>query len=215
MGCLAAPFKLLLLLVIVAALAYGWLHRDALLARWHRYAPGTVAAPPPAATGRPGSDALGAARAKVDSLNGWRADSVVLSPSEAASLIGSGLDPAVRGRLDSLRVTLGDGQIDVAASVATARLPHDLLGPFSVALRPREPISAGGPVRISAPGRAEWRVTRARLRNFAVPGAALPRLLDRAFGDSARGALGIRLPAGVRDLRVRPDGVTLYGAPAR
>jgi hypothetical protein len=215
MGCLTAPFKLLFLLAIVAALAYGWLHRGELLARLHRYANGPVATAPASATGRPGSRALGAASAKVDSLNGWRADSVVLTASEAASLIGKGLDPAVRSQLDSLRVTLGSGEIDVSASVATARLPRDLLGPFASAVGPREPIGAGGPVEVSGPGVASWRITRARIRNFPVPGSAIPTLLGRAFGDSARRGVSIALPAGVRDLRIRPSGVTLYGAPPR
>jgi len=35
----------------------------------------------------PGSRALVTAHAKIDSLNGWRADSVVLSASEVASIV--------------------------------------------------------------------------------------------------------------------------------
>jgi hypothetical protein len=83
MGCLTAPFKVLGCLGLIAALLFGWLYRDRvvregrrLLGRLER--PAAVA--PSSPRGRPGARALETARAKIDSLNGWRADSVVLSP---------------------------------------------------------------------------------------------------------------------------------------
>jgi len=84
MGCLSAPFKLLGGLGLIVLLAIGWLYRDRLAKEFHRLL-GTGLTPGETVTsGRPGSRALLSARSKIDSLNGWRADSVILTPSEVA-----------------------------------------------------------------------------------------------------------------------------------
>ena len=75
---------------------------------------------------------------------------MVLSASEVASMIGSGLDPSLRSQLDSLQVELQDGSITVKARLATARLPKELIGPLSMALQPTEPIQAAGPLTVVA-----------------------------------------------------------------
>ncbi|HYC32954.1 MAG TPA: hypothetical protein VEB59_11750, partial [Gemmatimonadales bacterium] len=157
MGCLTAPFKLVGCLGLVVVLALGWLYRDRLVREGRRLLDGTPATLAES-TGRPGLRALRSARAKVDSLNGWRADSVMLSPAEAASLVGSGLDPTLRKQLDSLQVRLLDGEIALTARLRTARLPQEAVGPLAVALREREPIEATGTLRVVTPGQGEWRV---------------------------------------------------------
>ncbi|MBA3260212.1 MAG: hypothetical protein H0T68_12210 [Gemmatimonadales bacterium] len=212
MGCLTAPFKLIGCLGLLAALGLGWLYRDRLVREGKRLLAGDEA-PAAAAPGRPGRQALQSARAKVDSLNGWRADSVVLSPPEVASLIGAGLDPELRGQLDSMQVRLLDGEIEVRARLRTARLPRELVGPLGGVLRETEPVEAAGPLQVTGPGAGEWQVRSFRIRDFPIPADAVPRLLSRALGDSARRAVPVRIPKGVREVRVRPTGATLYGAP--
>src|SRR3954452_5762642 len=166
MGCLAAPFKFAGCLGMLAALFIGWMYRDRLASEAHRVFGSFGETEEPAAGGRPGSRALVTAHAKIDSLNGWRADSVVLTASEVASLIGSGLDPSLRNQLDSLQVELQDGSIAVRARLATARLPRELVGPLSIALRPTEPIEAAGPLLVVAPRTAEWKLESFKIRNF-------------------------------------------------
>ena len=213
MGCLSAPFKLLGGLGLIVLLAIGWLYRDRLADEVHRLL-GTGLTPGETVTsGRPGSRALLSARSKIDSLNGWRADSVILTPSEVASMIGVGLDPSVRSQLDSLEVQLLDGSIGVSALLSTARLPRELTGPLAVALRPKERIEAAGPLRVVEPRQAEWAVQSFRIRNFPIPRDAVPKLVSRALGDSSRSTVPIRIPAGIRDIRIRPSGATLVGAP--
>ncbi|MEA2713378.1 MAG: hypothetical protein QOK27_1339 [Gemmatimonadales bacterium] len=213
MGCLSAPFKLLGSLGLVVLLAIGWLYRDRLADELHRLL-GTGLTPGETVTsGRPGSRALLSARSKIDSLNGWRADSVILTPSEVASMIGVGLDPSVRSQLDSLEVQLLDGSIGVSALLSTARLPRELTGPLAVALRPKERIEAAGPLRVVQPRQAEWAVHSFRIRNFPIPRDAVPKLVSRALGDSSRSTVPIRIPAGIREIRIRPSGATLVGAP--
>ena len=211
MGCLSLPFKLLGGLVLVLALAVGWLYRDRLSAELG----GLLDRPSreaPIATGRPGATALSSAKSKVDSLNEWRADSVVLTASEVASLIGSGLNPALRRQLDSLEVELQEGKVVVKAKLATARLPRELTGPLALALREREPVQAGGPIRVTGPGKAEWAVQSFHIRDFPIPRDAVPKLMAKAFGDSTR-SIAVRIPAGIKEIRVHPSGAILFGAP--
>jgi hypothetical protein len=213
MGCLSWPMRLLGGLGLIIALAMGWLYRDRLSAELRRllHSPGKVSAE--STKGRPGSLALVSARSKVDSLNGWRADSVVLTPSEVASLIGSGLDPALRQQLDSMQIQLVDGGIVIEALLSTARLPRELIGPLSIALRPKERVEAGGAVEVVGPRRAEWTVRSFRIRGFPIPGDAVPKLVAKALGDSTKRTIPIRIPAGIRKIRIESSGATLFGTP--
>jgi hypothetical protein len=213
MGCLSVPFKLLGGVAVLAALAIGWLYRDRLGGELRRLFNSAGSSEAPTAAGRPGSRALSSAQSKIDSLNGWSADSVVLTPSEVASLIGSGLEPSLRRQLDSLQVELQDGVVAVNAKLATSRLPRELTGPLAIALREREPVQAAGPIEVTGPGRAEWEVRSFRIREFPIPRDAVPKLVARAFGDTARRTIPVRIPEGIREIRVRPSGATLLGAP--
>jgi hypothetical protein len=217
MGCLTAPFKVLGCLGLIALLVLGWVYRDRVVREGRRLL-GRIEAPagPAGASptrGRPGSRALASAEAKIDSLNGWHADSVVLTASEVASLMGSGLSPAFRKELDSLQVELLDDEVRVHARLRTARLPRELVGPLAAVLQPREPVEATGPLRVTGPGVGEWAVRSFQIRDFPVPASAVRTLVSRALGDSARTTVPWKVPAGVRAVRVRPAGVTLYGAP--
>ncbi|HKT60235.1 MAG TPA: hypothetical protein VJQ46_09300 [Gemmatimonadales bacterium] len=217
MGCLTAPFKVLGCLGLIALLIIGWLYRDRVV-REGRQLLGRIegsSAPAGAAAsrGRPGSRALASAEAKIDSLNGWHADSVVLTAPEVASLMGRGLDPEFRKELDSLQVELLDGELRIRARLRTARLPREVVGPLAAVLRPNEPVEATGPLRVTGPGTGEWAVRSLQIRDFPVPAPAVRRLVSRAVGDSTRGTVPWQVPAGVRAIRVRPAGVTLYGAP--
>ena len=212
MGCLSAPVRLLGWLGVIAALALGWLYRDRLMQEGRRLLGSHAAAPPAVATGRPGARALESARSKVDSLNGWRADSIVLTPAEVASLMGSGLEPEFRKELDSLQVELLEGAVAVRARIRTARLPKELVGPLGVALRAYEPVQAVGPLRVLGPGAGEWAIRSVRIRDFPLPDAMVPRLVSRALGDPSRHTVPWRVPPGVREIRLHPGSATLYGA---
>jgi len=217
MGCLSAPFKVLGCLGLVALLVVGWLYRDSVLREGQRLlgrveASGSTPAAA-SARGRPGARALTSARAKIDSLNGWRADSIVLTPSEVASLVGSGLAPEFRKQLDSLQVELLPGEITLRARLRTTQLTSDLIGPLAAVLGPNEPVAATGPLRVTGPGTGEWAVRSVQLRNFPLPAPAVSRLVSRALDDPRRTTVPWTVPPGVRAIRVRPGGATLYGAP--
>ncbi len=218
MGCLTLPFRLLGCLVMIGLLVLGWFYRDELAGA----ARGLYdrASGRPAAVrelpGRPSAAELRSAERKIAALTAGRADSVVLTADEAASLVRNGLDPEIRPQLDSLGVRLLDGRVGISALIRTARLPKELIGPVAMALKDQEPIDAEGPIRVAAPGRAEWEIDRFRFRDFPIPRDAVPKLLGRAMGDSGSSrAVPVRLPRAVSELRVHPGGLTLYGARSR
>lgn len=211
MGCLTAPFKLLGCLGLIIALAVGYIYRDRLEEEGRRLIE-RIQGVVPRSSGRPGVSSLESAKAKVDSLNGWRADSVVLTASEFASLVGSGMDSELRTQLDSLRVELLEGEIQVSARLRTDRLPREAMGPLGGALRPTEPVRAAGPLRVTRPGAGEWSVRSFRIGEISVPDEMVPGLVGLALGDPKRKTVPVKVPVGIRAIRVRPDGATLYGA---
>ncbi len=211
MGCLTAPFKLLGCLGLIVALGLGYIYRDRLAHEGRRLIE-RIQGVVPSSSGRPGVSALESAKAKVDSLNGWRADSVVLTASEFASLVGSGMDRELRSQLDSLQIELLEGEIQVSARLRTERLSREMMGPFAGALRATEPVRAAGPVSVTRPGAGEWRVRSFRIGDFPVPDEMVPDLVGRALGDPARKTVPVTVPPGIRAIRVRPGGATLYGA---
>ena len=208
-GCLTLPFRLAGLLVLAAALYFGWRERDRIAPLWRRLTE-RPAAEAAGTTGRPGDASLRSAEGKIDSLNGWRADSVVLTAAELASLLGAGLERRLRGELDSLSVTLGEGRITVAGRIRTAGLPREVLGPLAGAFDEREPVRAAGALTVAGAGRALWQVDAFQVRDFDFPREMVPRIVELVAGDGAGGALPIAIPAGIGGVRVHPGSVTLY-----
>jgi len=211
-GCLTAPFRALGCLVVVGALALGWLYRDQVVRTARGWLDRAEAPAVATSSGRPGAKALASAKSKVDSLNGWRADSVLLTPSELASLVGDGMDAEVRRQLDSLRVEPLDGEIRIRARLRTGRLPSDVLGPLAIVLHGSEPIVAIGPLRVVRPTVGQWDVRSIRIRELPLPADLVPRVVGRVLGDRQQETVPVRIPPGVRAIRLTPGLAILYGA---
>ncbi|HKU60242.1 MAG TPA: hypothetical protein VJQ44_03420 [Gemmatimonadales bacterium] len=211
-GCLTAPFRALGCLVVVGGLALGWLYRDQVVRTARGWLERSEAPAVAALPGRPGARALASAKSKVDSLNGWGADSVVLTPSELASLVGDGMDAEVRRQLDSLRVEPLNGELRVRARLRTGRLPSDVVGPLAIALRESEPIEAIGPLRVLRPSVGEWDVRSIRIRDLPLPADVVHRVVAKVLGNPEQESVPIRVPSGVRAIRLTPGTAILYGA---
>lgn len=209
LGCVTLPFRLLGFLLFAGLVYLGWTERERIAPYWHRLTDRPAAAATGDA-GRPGVDALRRANDRIDSLNGWRADSVRLTAAEMASLVGAGLDARLRGELDSLSVTLGTGRIAVAGRIRTGGLPRELLGPLTGALAEREAVQAAGVLVVAAPGRAEWRIDAFRVRDFDFPREMVPKIVGVVGGAGRDSVLTVVIPPGIGRIRVQPDGVTLY-----
>jgi hypothetical protein len=161
----------------------------------------------PSPVGWPSEVALRTARRKQDAME--RADgpaTVTLTAAEMASLIEEGLDPAGRQALDSLQVVLTPGRLELRASLVTDNL-SGMLGPFAAMFKPREPMRASGPARVARPGVVTWEPDSFMLRAFPFPSEFVPPLVDRLTGGQG-GAVPIRVPATVGDVRIAPQGIT-------
>jgi hypothetical protein len=206
MGCLSWPFKALAAVVLVLVVIGAIVYRNEL-----RQMGSSVFGPrPPQSIGRPGTRALGVARDKVATLATAEADSVVLSATEMASLVGDGLDPSFRGHLDSLQVELLEGRIAVRAKLRTAAMPPEALGPLVFFVQEWEPFSAVGPIRVVAPLKAEWIIDQLSLRDIPFPREMVQWLVSNALGGTAERGFPVQIPEGIGDAAVHPHGVVLY-----
>lgn len=208
-GCLVWLFRLALGFLILLLLVGGWAYRHELRGMWRFWRSGKTAEAP--VTGYASARGLAAATDLVDSLNGWRADSIVLSAEELASLLQAGLGGAAARYLDSVSVTLGTDEATVNASLATEAIPPQALGPFRHLVRSRERVSVGGRLVVLGPATGELRVDRVKLRGIPFPTAFIGRFMSASLDADPDGSVRFMLPHGIRDLRVRPSGVVLYG----
>jgi hypothetical protein len=166
---------------------------------------------PDSGVGAPTPAALGSARSKLVDLGGVRGpDSVVLTPNEMASLVGSGIDWSVRRTFDSLRVELGEGVLAVHARLDTRLIPREVLGPLHGLLADREPLRIAGPVAILRPGLARWTVRELSLRGFPFPPPAVRSLARQAAGADSSGAVAMRVDSAIADVAIHPARVVLY-----
>jgi hypothetical protein len=202
---------LALLLLLIAA---AWWYRAPLKETFERWVGRRDTALPAVRdtnVGAPTPVALAAAAGKLSAL-GRRGgpDSVVLTPNEMASLIGTGIDWAVRKTFDSLRVELSEGSLAVHARLDTKLIPPDALGPLRGLLAEREPIRIAGPIAIARPGTARWTVREIALRGFPFPPPAVRSLARQMAGADANGAVAIGVDRAIADVAVHSTGVVLY-----
>src|SRR5882724_11391354 len=104
-GCLVWILRLIAAFLLLLLLVGGWAYRRELRGMWRFWRSAKTTEAP--VTGYASPRALAAASDLVDSLNGWRADSIVLSAEELASLLQAGLGGMAAQYLDSVSVTLG------------------------------------------------------------------------------------------------------------
>ncbi len=197
----------------------AWWYRDPILhaaAHWFGRRSTRLPTVADTAVGAPTPKALSSGQQKLDRLTARSGpDSVVLSPNEMASLIGSGIDWSVRKTFDSLRVELLEGSIAVHCRLDTRVLPPDALGPLTGMLQPMEPLRIAGPIRMERPGTARWTVEELSLRGVALPGPLVKQLAQRVAGADAEGAVALRVSPAFSDIAVHPTGVVLYKARRR
>jgi hypothetical protein len=193
-------------LMLLLAIVVGWLYRD-LVGDAIRRAINPEAV---SAVGRPDDASRQSARNKVRSLASRGVDSVVLNPSETASLLDELIGPLVRDNFDSLEVELLEGGIGVSGRVRTTGIPRDMLGPLGSVVRPWEELGLGGPLTVLGDGKGEWRVERLSIRGFPFPRDMVAAVVSRLVEGSSGGAIPLLIPDGVVDFSIRPTGVTLY-----
>ena len=208
-GCMLWPLRLLFFFFLLLLLGGAWLYRHELAGMWRFWRSGPHTEVP--VTGRASARGLAAATDLVDSLNGWRADSIVLTAEELASLLQAGLGGSAARYLDSVEVTLGTDHAIVTASLATDAIPRNALGPFRHLMRAHERVSVGGKLAVLGAEAGALQVDAVKLRGIPFPQSLVGRFMSSSLGASEDGTVRFKLPRGIRDLKVRPSGVVLYG----
>jgi hypothetical protein len=206
-GCLALPFRILGLILLVLLCWLAWSYRDEIRRKVHEW---TADDAPATAQGSAVRGQAAPAARRINNLLGSRADSVVLSASEIASLLDSLATLVAPGAVDSVEVTLDQDDLTVRARVDTRAVPVSL-GAMGSVVRDHEFVQAGGRVQFRQAGRAEWQVERVRIRGIPVPGEVVERLVRRFTGLTDGNVIGFAVPGTVSGLRVTRSGVTLYG----
>lgn len=144
---------------------------------------------------------------------------VTLSASEFAGAVFDSLAAQLPASADSVQVRAAGAEFQIRASVRLGDVGgRAVLGPLAAMVGDRENLTLGGALEPTAvAGVAQYRLTRVKLGDFAVPGAVLPRLVKALRRQSTApgvevSALQVRLPKGVGDIRVAQGKVTLYRA---
>jgi hypothetical protein len=209
-GCLSLPFRLALLALLLLGGFVAWSHRDAIRRRIHSW---TAEPSQPESTGWGSPARAPAVLQRIGSLARARADTVLLSATDVASLIAAGAAARAPGALDSIQVRLDRDDIEVHARVDTRKIPLSF-GPLSSVIHDWENVEAGGRLLFRRAGLAEWQVSRTRIRGIPLPKDVLGRLL-RSFRAGDASVVPLPLPPSVGGLRVSRAGLVLYGlAPA-
>ena len=217
-GCLKGLLRLGCFVAIAAVLLVLWWFREPILRTGARWFGRTEALPPVAdtAVGAPTPRAVASGQTKVRTLQAPAGpDSIVLTPNEVASLIGSSIDWRVRKTFDSLRVELLEGSMAVHARLDTQALPPDALGPIAPFVQPREPLRLGGTLAIDRPGLARFTIREISLRGFAFPGPAVKSVARQWAGADADGGIPLQVDRAIARVVIHPTGVILYRTPAR
>ncbi|MDZ7631711.1 MAG: hypothetical protein U5K74_10300 [Gemmatimonadaceae bacterium] len=227
-GCFRR-FVLLLLLVVLAPVAY--VTRDQWLPKV-RAALGAQASAPaakPDSAARDAADTGWAALSYPSKEEGRRSVTrlqarkgpafVTMSAASFASAVLDSLAAQLPASAESVVVRAVGSEFQVRGSVKLGDLGgRAVLGPLASMVGDRERLTLGGTLEpTSVAGVAQFKLTRVRIGDFAVPGPVVPRLVKAlkrrpsAVGVESS-ALPVRLPAGVGDIRVAQGKVTLYRA---
>ena len=144
---------------------------------------------------------------------------VSMTAGEFAGALLDSLGAQLPPSADSVQVRAEGSEFQVRASVRLGDVGgRAVLGPLAAMVGDRERLTLGGTLEPTAvPGVAQFKLTRVKVGDFAVPSAVVPRLVKALKRKPTTpgvevSALQVRLPAGVGDIRVAQGKVTLYRA---
>jgi len=211
-GCLKGIVRLGCAAVLICALALVWWFRAPIMQTFAHWFGRPTALPSVADTGvgAPTPRATASGKEKVGRLEtNAGPDSVILTPNEVASLIGSGIDWSVRKMYDSLRVELQEGTLVLHARLDTRALPPGTLGPFAGMFGPREPLRMAGSLAVERPGLARYSIKEISLRGIEIPGPMVHTIASQMAG-APNGAIPLKVDPSISDVAIHPTGVVLY-----
>jgi hypothetical protein len=188
-GCLKGVGCMVLLILVTCGAA--WYSRDWWLPKVGLKESQQVASAPWEGATDAGAKRADAALKSLQSRNGPAFANV--TAGDLLSYLLGAFGAGVRKAADSLQASVVGERVYVRASVRTADIPRDLMGPLGMIMPDRSRVLLGGSLRVVEPGTSEFRVREAMVGSVRVPGAAIPTLLKQ-------------LSVGTRKPRTAPDG---------
>jgi len=204
-----------LLVVIVIAIVAIWAYK----AGWVRFGrPGDENRAVVTPTWQPLTPDGGArASAALQQLASPRGPVYVnVAPGDLAAYIFQQLTSVFPKDADSIQAAAIGDRLYVRAIVATRALAGaGGLGPLTAILGERERVQLGGTLHIIRPELAELQVKEAKIGNFSVPQALIPRLVNQMSHavrtpELAPDGLPLKTPPYIGDARVSNGKITLY-----
>ena len=219
LGCLRRLGCLVVLLLLAGA---AWLFRD----QWYPKLFGTPAPVESVAEGEwdsvtPAAAQEGKSRIAVLGTKPTVPDSVVLTPSEAVSIVLDTLLRQLPGANHETEATIIGDRLYVRANVALDDVGRELLGPLGGMLDARETVLLGGTLTTIEPGVGQFRVAEVKVRDFSLPTRLLPKVMQELRRNAPRpegisdDALSFDLPEGVREVKIQDGHVVLHRGAAR
>jgi hypothetical protein len=206
-GCIR---RLVVLVVLVAILAAGWLFRDRLRTAWHDIRgireTELVATP----------ELANAAHAKLEALADGSAPQASLSAVELQSLLLYRYDGVLPAFLGSPQVEFRNDRLRLRARVPVDKLPHvEGLGEAAAFLPDTTELTVTGRLLPLDTGRAAFVVEDVSAQRFPLPRRLVPGVLDRLGRTDEPGlpadAMAMSLPAGIAAAYIRRDSLVLVG----
>ncbi len=212
MGCIARLGCLMVLAVVAVA---AWFTRDRWMSRVGGSPPVVVSTAP---QWEPLTPAAGErARRAIDGLSGRTGPVFAnLRAGEVASYVFQTAARTIPASADSAEAAVTGDALCVRAVVPMKDLAGSgVLGPLAGLLNARERLSFCGAFRVVRPGLSEFQVREIKLRDFKIPGGAVPRLLQQiGRGKRPEGvapdAIPVPTPTSLGDVRIANHRVTLY-----
>jgi len=215
-GCLRSLGCLVLVVVLGAA---AWLFRGAWEPAIKRVATGSLASSDQSAAHWEPISAQGSSRARdaIDRLGGRTGPVFAnVAPGDFASYVFDALTKELPSSASDVEAAAIGERLAIRADVRLSDFGGPAsFGPVAGVLSDREPVQFTGTLAVAEPGLAEFRVTGMRIKNLMVPGAVIPRLVQR-MGHEPRPAgaspngLPFAVPRYIADVRVHDGTITLY-----
>lgn len=215
-GCLRSIGCVVLLVVLGAA---AWLFRGEWEPVVRRVATGSLSSPDQSAAHWEPITAQGSSRANeaIDRL-GAKSGPVFanVAPGDLASYVFDALTKQLPPSASNVEAAAIGEQLAIRADVRLADFGGPAsFGPVAGMLSDREPVQFTGTLAITQPGAAVFQVGSVRIKDFAVPQAMIPGILQRMghiprpAGTSPNG-LPFAVPRFIADVRVHDGKITLY-----
>lgn len=143
-----------------------------------------------------------------------------LTAAEVGSYVVQAVGKSFPAAADSVEAAVIGDLLYVRAVVPTKDIASSgALGPLAGLLNDRERITLGGTFHVIKPGLSEFAIREVKLREFKLPGGAIPRLMQQIKkGAKVEGvaddAFPVSTPKALGDVRIANNRVTLYRATA-